>query len=115
MPATDGIEDEQGGRRVRNLAGLGWTLLALASLLATGGCASLFDAQDDAELPASVHDGIVTVHLRWAGDDPLPTARRYCAALGGSPRPLDITNYRVVYDCATGEPPPPAARRAATD
>lgn len=88
-------------------------LLAITALLTTTACASLREAQEDAELPAMMRDGKVIVRLRWAGDDPWPTALHYCATVGGTPRQVRVTNYTVVYDCSPEAGGPNAATHSA--
>ena len=83
--------------------------LAIAALSTLAGCESFRDAQEDVDLPVIARGQTVVVQLRWPGDDPLPTAQRYCAELGRSPRQRTVTNNTVSYDCA----PDPAAAAAA--
>jgi hypothetical protein len=74
--------------------------LSIAALAMIAGCESLGDTQEDADLPATMRGDTVVVRLRWPGDDPLPTAQRYCAEVGRSPRQRTVTNHTVSYDCA---------------
>lgn len=90
-----------GTRRARLLLAAG---LALAGL-ALGGCSWLRAANEPTDLPAVMTGRKVTVQLRWSGDDPLPTAEKYCAEVGGYPWPLELKSSRASYECvADGRP-----------
>jgi hypothetical protein len=80
--------------------------LAVAAALATASCSSFTESQTD-DLPAVARGQMIVVHLRWPGEDPLPTAERYCASLGRSPRPRTVAAYSVSYDCIREDGPAP--------
>lgn len=80
------------------------TAAALAAGLALGGCASWFQGAETAnDLPAVMSGRKVTVVMRWAGDDPLPTAERYCAEVGGYPWPVSSKALRASYECVPSD------------
>lgn len=72
------------------------TLIATVALAASG-CAAPRPQVGD--LPSVVRGSTIIVHMRWPGDDPLPTAERYCAMSGRYPRPRTVTDYTVSYQC----------------
>lgn len=79
------------------------TVAAAASGLALCGCAWLHSRDEPTDLPTVVRGSTVIVHMRWSGDDPLPTAERYCALTGRYPWPRTITEYTASYQCLSSE------------
>jgi hypothetical protein len=88
----------------------------MSAAFGAAACASLGPPPEGGnDLPAVVRGDTIIVHLRWPGDDPLPTAERYCASLGRWPQPRTVTAYTVSYDCAGDASPVPAAPAAPAD
>lgn len=73
---------------------------AAAVLLAAQGaaaCAGLNAAALDE--PYAVRGSVIIVHPRWQGDDPYPTADRYCRARQAYAKPKTITNSSASFTC----------------
>jgi hypothetical protein len=71
--------------------------VAILSALGLSGCLSGDPAGED--LPYMTRGRTVIVYSRWFGDDPFPTAERYCAALNLTARPRTITGKSGSFDC----------------
>lgn len=84
-----------------------WIRMAacVAAGLTLSACGWLHGMDEPTDLPAVMDGDKVTIQMRWSGDDPLPTAERYCARVGGYPWPLSIREYRASYQCLKGERP----------
>jgi hypothetical protein len=70
---------------------------ALALAPAVAGCASA--DPNGADLPLMPRGSKVVVYSRWPGEDPFPTADRYCATQGRSARPRNVTATSSSFDC----------------
>lgn len=84
-----------------------WIRMAacVAAGLTLSACGWLHGMDEPTDLPAVMSGNKVTIQMRWSGDDPLPTAQRYCARVGGYPWPLAINESRASYECVPANRP----------